>query len=1054
MTFVRSLLATCCHLPKEANLTADLASEIAEITPYLLNVFFDSLEYNELKIGTNITASIAATSLAKNERAMAQSMQQLSTGQKINSAGDDVAGLAMADRMTAQSRGLSQAVQNANNAIGMIQTADGAMGTVTNMLQRMRELSVQAANGTYSNTDRDALDLEYQALKSELTHVFSNTQWNGENLLDGSVFSGTTSFQVGANQGQTIDMSLGSFSTATLGRTNNYVTHLSGAPVSNVVSAASSEYVTTNNVTGSWTQRGTDINGEAGGDESGWSTVMSNDGDTITISAPRNDGAGTDSGHIRIFDWNGTSWVKRGADIDGESKTFTNGDFSTNTTSVAGNVVSIDGWDIHLEQVKLGSSGAAGASTVAGYSTPSDNTATPTNNNNQTSRGDQFAPSSPSYNYTANGSTLRLYSSMRTAVGGDVVHGPYVVSKQPVYVPQGSNLSFDWRAQGGGDAFDVYAYAINTDTGATINLLNQTGSGTGDSGWNTVTVQVPTSGNYKFVFVSGTFDETFGHVAGASLYLDNVSIGAGNYSQLLANLTESGALASIAMSDDGNTVSFADFGAKGTAGQVRVYSWNGTAWIQKGADLIGEASGDAASSTSMSADGNTIIVGASFNDGIGADAGHARVYDWANGSWTQRSNDIDGQVGGDLSGQSVSISSDGDTMVISSPGNDGNGSNSGSVRTFNWSGTAWVAKGNPIIGEFAGDKSNSVSMSDDGNTLAIGSSGNDGNGSDSGHVRIYTWNGTAWVQRGADINGEAAGDLSGYSVALSDAGDTVAIGAPENDGNGSNAGQVRLYDWNGTAWAQRGADLNGEASGDRSGSSVSINSIGSTVVVGAPKNDGNGSDSGHAKVYDWPTTTTLVYTAGVDSIDFNNRNLVEGDRITLTIAGGTEIRGVLGADGLDALLVNLANQIAAQTGLFTAATGANGVLTISGLLDGSSPAAVTVTLEQFQAVATTGIRTFTEATISMQVIDNAITEINQQRSTYGAVMNRLEYAIDNLSNVISNTLASRSRITDADYAKQTTELARTQIIQQASTAMLAQANQQGRVVMDILNWDK
>jgi flagellin len=224
--------------------------------------------------------------------------------------------------------------------------------------------------------------------------------------------------------------------------------------------------------------------------------------------------------------------------------------------------------------------------------------------------------------------------------------------------------------------------------------------------------------------------------------------------------------------------------------------------------------------------------------------------------------------------------------------------------------------------------------------------------------------------------------------------------------------------------------------------------------VGAPKNDGNGSDSGHAKVYDWPTTTTLVYTAGVDSIDFNNRNLVEGDRITLTIAGGTEIRGVLGADGLEALLVNLANQIAAQTGLFTAATGANGVLTISGLLDGSSPSAVTVTLEQFQAVATTGIRTFTEATISMQVIDNAITEINQQRSTYGAVMNRLEYAIDNLSNVISNTLASRSRITDADYAKQTTELARTQIIQQASTAMLAQANQQGRVVMDILNWDK
>ena len=111
-----------------------------------------------MKIGTNITATIAATSLAKNERAMAQSMQRLSTGLKINSAADDVAGLAMVDRMTAQSKGLSQAVQNANDAIGMIQTADGAISGVTDMLQRMRELSVQAVSDTNTASDRQALD--------------------------------------------------------------------------------------------------------------------------------------------------------------------------------------------------------------------------------------------------------------------------------------------------------------------------------------------------------------------------------------------------------------------------------------------------------------------------------------------------------------------------------------------------------------------------------------------------------------------------------------------------------------------------------------------------------------------------------------------------------------------------------------------------------------------------------------------------------------------------------------------------------------------------------
>ena len=105
-------------------------------------------------------------------------------------------------------------------------------------------------------------------------------------------------------------------------------------------------------------------------------------------------------------------------------------------------------------------------------------------------------------------------------------------------------------------------------------------------------------------------------------------------------------------------------------------------------------------------------------------------------------------------------------------------------------------------------------------------------------------------------------------------------------------------------------------------------------------------------------------------------------------------------------------------------------------------------------MATTDIRTSSNATVSLQVIDFALTQINLQRASYGAVINRLEYAIDNLSDVLSNAEASRSRIEDANYAKESAELARAQIIQQASTAMVAQANQQTKIVMDILNWDK
>ena len=184
----------------------------------------------------------------------------------------------------------------------------------------------------------------------------------------------------------------------------------------------------------------------------------------------------------------------------------------------------------------------------------------------------------------------------------------------------------------------------------------------------------------------------------------------------------------------------------------------------------------------------------------------------------------------------------------------------------------------------------------------------------------------------------------------------MAIGAPENDGNGSNSGHVRLYDWNGTAWVQRGADLDGETSDDLSGSSVSINSIGSTVVIGATGNNGNGADSGHSRVYDWPTTTTLVHTAGVDEIDFNNRDLVQGDRITLTITGGTEIQGVIGTEGLDALLTDMAAQIAGPVrpvycGLCGGWRADNSPVSP----DGSSPAAIAVSLEQFEAVVTTAI---------------------------------------------------------------------------------------------------
>jgi flagellin len=164
-------------------------------------------------INTNVAATITANALTKNERAMSQAMERLSTGQRINNAGDDAAGLAVSSRMTSQINGLNMAVRNANDAISLVQTADGALGEVEAMLQRMRELAVQAASGTMSSTDLTALDNEFSALAVGIDDIADDTSWNGMNLLDGSSNSGVFTFHIGANASQTLALTIKDFTT-------------------------------------------------------------------------------------------------------------------------------------------------------------------------------------------------------------------------------------------------------------------------------------------------------------------------------------------------------------------------------------------------------------------------------------------------------------------------------------------------------------------------------------------------------------------------------------------------------------------------------------------------------------------------------------------------------------------------------------------------------------------------------------------------------------------------------------------------------------------------
>lgn len=168
-------------------------------------------------VNTNVKSIAAQHALAVNHRALDKSMAQLSTGLRINSSADDAAGLAIGNKMSAQIRSLDMAVRNANDGISMLQTADGATDEMTSMLIRMRELAIQSANDTNSQTERDALQLEFAELQSQTGNVISNTSWNGMKLLEGEAGSaGTVNFQVGAGSTDSIALPLASLNSDAL----------------------------------------------------------------------------------------------------------------------------------------------------------------------------------------------------------------------------------------------------------------------------------------------------------------------------------------------------------------------------------------------------------------------------------------------------------------------------------------------------------------------------------------------------------------------------------------------------------------------------------------------------------------------------------------------------------------------------------------------------------------------------------------------------------------------------------------------------------------------
>ena len=611
---------------------------------------------------------------------------------------------------------------------------------------------------------------------------------------------------------------------------------------------------------------------------------MSADGSIVAIGAINNDGSGSNSGHVRVYKYNGTdSWIKRGGDIDGEAT----GDQSGHSVSLSadGSIVAIGAIDndgsgsnsghvrvyqydaskteSQLENQQLENYGPVGWNRIGG-------------DIDGVAQGDE---SGHSVSLNADGSLVAI-GSPGTSQGTVRV---YQIAKRNPWVQQGldivdngSNLIED-----NGDNLSKVSVSLSND-GKVLAIGFRLNDGN--------------DGNQRDIGLVRVFENTDGlwKQKGTDIY--GVSSDDLNGS-------------SVSLSGDGSRLAI---GAPKDNGYVRVYEFNtiNDDWTNVGETIYGEAVADESGfSVSLSLDGSVVAIGAINNDSVPLNSGHVRVYrnnpdkltavtdqtsqNFGPKGWDRIGGDIDGEESGDISGFSVSLSADGSIVAIGAIYNDGSGSLfSGHVRVYrnnpdkltavtdetssNFGPKGWDRIGGDIDAEAVADRSGwSVSLSADGSVVAIGALTNDGNGIDSGHVRVYRSNPDkltavtdetssnfgpkGWDRIGGDIDAEAVADRSGWSVSLSADGSVVAIGAPSNDGNGNKSGHVRIYqhapnkteaDKDGPiGWSRLGRDIDGEESNYYSGAAVSLSSDGSTVAIGGTLDTAQSDDTPRVRVY-------------------------------------------------------------------------------------------------------------------------------------------------------------------------------------------------------------
>lgn len=884
-----------------------------------------------LVVNSNIPSIASQRHLMESRKEMETAMERLSSGKRINSAADDAAGLAISTRMDSQVRGINAAIKNANDGISLVQTAEGALQEVTDMLQRMRELALQAVQGSNNDSDRDALDAEVQQLKAEIDRISESTTFNSQAILDGTF---NRLFQVGDQAGNSIRIGLGSIDTASLGMAAT--SEASADPADVLVSARLAS-------TFSWTPT---LSVALSGMTSNAVTGISFAAGDITINGQE----------LAAFDGTSEDVYDLVANINENVDNVTASAFNTVVAKTAGTGI------VRVDQVAI-SVGQIGSSTDDWY---------------QPSRTVTLDRSDSMEEMVANINSAFYDNEVVATINDD---GKLVLSNDTGATIRIADIS------GTDDAYDgATGFLVQTDI---------TVSSTGANAYST--------GVQGFLKLSST-DET------------PIAIEAGN-----AGLSSAGAVSDVQnigfnlTEEDPTGNSYTVTGTRLTDAQVSATLSKHATTEQADLTLNGVEIYDATLSAASNTFQGKLDLINSFSDetGVVASAYYEKTFNTAN--WTLVSGDSF-----DINGTQISISS---TVVSTVAAINAATGTTGITATLD--GANVILKGDGV--ENVDIAQNDYSITTSGATATSQASARRSADTADQTQRIAFGSADIAVGRVLTLTFDprSATDPDGISAAtntiLSLAGNTtLTFGYTVQSGD--SAGDV--------ATAFHNLIMNRVAEVSR----VTGFSADQLVSLGA---------AAHALVFqsilDLGETTITI---GVSQVATANRIFYDATNAAGATANYTDNAAIrLQSNDLSPISIEFA-ETGNEIGLIENNVGDT-------TWDANS-ATFQMTEQAGTSVSGLSVSTADAANEALTVLNDAIQDISDMRSDLGAVENRLGHTVSNLSNVVENTSAARSRIEDADFAVESATLARAQILQQAGTAMLAQANAAPQSVLSLL----